>query len=47
MDYVPAAFDFSIFCIILISTLLISILSTIVPTKTIMKLRPSDLLVQE
>jgi len=47
MDYVPAAFDYSIFCIILISTLLISILSTIVPTKTIMKLRPSDLLVQE
>ena len=47
MDYVPAAFDYSIFFIILISTLLISILSTIVPTKTIMKLRPSDLLVQE
>ena len=47
MDYVPAAFDYSIFCIILISTLLISILSTIVPTKTIMKLRPSDMLVQE
>ena len=47
MDYVPAAFDYSIFCIILISTLLISMLSTVVPTKTIMKLRPSDLLVQE
>jgi len=47
MDYVPATFDYSIFCIILISTLLISILSTIVPTETIMKSRPSDLLAQE
>ena len=47
MDYVPAVFDYSIFFLILISTLIISIISTIIPTKSIAKIQPSNLLVQD
>ena len=47
MDYVPAAFDYSIFFLILISTFIISIASSIMPTKSIFKLKPSKLLIQE
>jgi len=47
MDYVPAVFDYSIFFLILISTLIISIISTIIPTKSIVKLQPSNLLAQD
>jgi len=47
MDYVPAVFDYSIFFLILISTLIISIISTIIPTKSIAKIQPSNLLAQD
>ena len=47
MDYVPAVFDYSIFFLILISTLVISIISTIIPTKSILKTQPSNLLAQD
>jgi lipoprotein-releasing system permease protein len=47
MDYVPAVFDYSIFFLILISTLLISIISTIIPTNSIVKIQPSNLLAQD
>ena len=47
MDYVPAVFDYSIFFLILISTLIISIISTIIPIKSIAKLQPSNLLAQD
>ena len=47
MDYVPAVFDYSIFFLILISTLMISIISTIIPTKSIAKIQPSNLLAQD
>ena len=47
MDYVPAIFDYSIFFLILISTLIISIISTIIPTKSILKTQPSNLLAQD
>ena len=47
MDYVPAVFDYSIFFLILISTLIISIISTIIPTKSIVKIQPSNLLAQD
>ena len=47
MDYVPAVFDYSIFFLILISTLIISIISTIIPIKSIVKLQPSNLLAQD
>ncbi len=47
MDYVPAIFDYSIFFLILISTLLISIISTIIPTNSIIKIQPSNLLAQD
>ena len=38
MDYVPAVFDYSIFIFVLISTILISVISTIFPTKNIIKM---------
>ena len=47
MDYVPAVFDYSIFFLILIITLIISIIATLVPTKSILKLQPSNLLMQD
>ena len=47
MDYVPAVFDYSIFFLILISTLIISIISTIIPTNSIVKIQPSNLLAQD
>tara|TARA_B100001245_G_scaffold202648_2_gene163149 strand:+ start:491 stop:1675 length:1185 start_codon:yes stop_codon:yes gene_type:complete len=47
MDYVPAVFDYSIFTFVLISTILISVISTIFPTKNIIKMRPSQALAQE
>ena len=47
MDYVPAVFDYSIFTFVLISTILISVISTIFPTKNIIKMRPSLALAQE
>ena len=47
MDYVPAVFDYSIFFLILISTLIISIISTIIPIKSIEKIQPSNLLGQD
>ena len=47
MDYVPAVFDYSIFFLILIVTLIISIIATLVPTKSILKLQPSNLLMQD
>ena len=47
MDYVPAVFDYSIFSFVLISTILISVISTIFPTKNIIKMRPSQALAQE
>ena len=47
MDYVPAVFDYSIFTFVLISTILISVISTIFPTKNIIKMRPSQVLAQE
>jgi len=47
MDYVPAVFDYSIFYLILILTLIISIIAALVPTKSILKLQPSKLLMQD
>ena len=47
MDYVPAVFDYSIFTFVLISTILISVISTVFPTKNIIKMRPSQALAQE
>ncbi len=47
MDHVPAVFDYSISFLILIATLIISIISAIVPTKSIVKLQPSNLLAQD
>ena len=47
MDYVPAVFDYSIFTFVLISTILISVISTVFPTKNIIKMRPSQALSQE
>ena len=47
MDYVPAVFDYSIFTFVLISTILISVISTVFPTKNIIKVRPSQALAQE
>jgi len=47
MDYLPVVIDYSILFYILISTLIISIISTIIPTKSIVKLHPSNLLAQD
>tara|TARA_B100002052_G_scaffold298861_1_gene333884 strand:+ start:343 stop:1527 length:1185 start_codon:yes stop_codon:yes gene_type:complete len=47
MDYIPADFDLFVFLSISISTLIISILSTIIPSKSLVKQQPCELLVQE
>ena len=47
MDYVPANFDSIVFCTVLILTLMISIISTIIPSKSIIRQRPAELLLQE
>ena len=47
MDYIPANFDLFVFCGVLVLTLLISIISTVIPSRSIIKQRPTELLVQE
>ena len=47
MDYIPANFDLFVFCSILVLTLIISIISTIIPSRSTIKQRPTELLVQE
>ena len=47
MDYIPANFDLFVFCGVLGLTLLISIISTVIPSRSIIKQRPTELLVQE
>ena len=47
MDYIPADFDLFVFCIVLVLTLLISIISTVIPSRSIIKQRPTELLAQE
>jgi lipoprotein-releasing system permease protein len=47
MDYIPANFDLFVFCGVLVLTLLISIISTVIPSRSIIKQRPSELLAQE
>ena len=46
MDYIPANFDLFLFCNILVLTLIISILSTVIPTRSIIKQKPIELLIQ-
>ena len=47
MDYIPVDFDLFVFCGVLVLTLLISIISTVIPSRSIIKQRPTELLVQE
>ena len=47
MDYIPADFDLFVFCSVLVLTLIISILSTVIPSRSIIKQQPRELLVQE
>ena len=47
MDYIPAYFDLFLFCNILVLTLIISILSTVIPSRSIIKQKPIELLIQE
>tara|TARA_B100000424_G_scaffold154009_1_gene117697 strand:- start:858 stop:2042 length:1185 start_codon:yes stop_codon:yes gene_type:complete len=47
MDYVPANFDSMVFCIILVLTLIISVISTIIPSRSIIRQSPAELLLQE
>tara|TARA_Y100001970_G_scaffold289890_1_gene421651 strand:+ start:1085 stop:2257 length:1173 start_codon:yes stop_codon:yes gene_type:complete len=47
MNYIPANFDFFIVCIVIALTLLISIISTVIPSRSIIKQLPTELLVQE
>ena len=47
MDYIPANFDLFVFCCVLVLTLIISILSTIIPSSSIIKQQPRELLLQE
>tara|TARA_Y100000748_G_scaffold275325_1_gene250992 strand:+ start:143 stop:1303 length:1161 start_codon:yes stop_codon:yes gene_type:complete len=47
MDYIPADFDVFVFCSVLALTLIISILSTVIPSRSIIKQLPRELLVQE
>ena len=47
MDYIPADFDLFVFCGVLVLTLLISIISTVIPSRSIIKQRPTELLAQE
>jgi|MDSZ01.2.fsa_nt_gb lipoprotein-releasing system permease protein len=47
MDYIPAKFDLFVFCCVFILTILISIISTVIPSRSIIKQRPTELLVQE
>ena len=47
MDYIPANFDLFVFCGVLVLTLLISIISTVIPSRSIIKQRPTELLAQE
>ena len=47
MDYIPANFDLFVFCGVLVLTLLISIISTVIPSRSIIKQRATELLAQE
>ena len=47
MDYIPVDFDLFVFCGVLVLTLLISIISTVIPSRSIIKQRPTELLAQE
>lgn len=47
MDYIPANFDLFVFCGVFVLTLLISIISTVIPSRSIIKQRPTELLAQE
>ena len=47
MDYIPANFDLFVFCSVLVLTLLISITSTVIPSRSIIKQQPKELLVQD
>ena len=47
MDYIPANFDLFVFCSVLVLTLLISIISTVIPSRSIIKQQPKELLVQD
>jgi len=47
MNYIPANFDLFIVCIVIALTLLISIISTVIPSRSIIKQLPTELLVQE
>ena len=47
MDYIPVNFDLFVFCCVLVLTLLISIISTFIPSRSIIKQQPKELLVQD
>ena len=47
MDYIPVDFDLFVFCGVFVLTLLISIISTVIPSRSIIKQRPTELLAQE
>ena len=47
MDYIPANFDIFVFCIVIVLTLLISVISTIIPSKSVILQQPRELLAQE
>ena len=46
MDHIPANFDLFVFCSVLVLTLFISTISTVIPSRSIIKQRPTELLVQ-
>ncbi len=47
MNYIPANFDLLVFLCIHVLTLFISIISTVIPSKTVIRQSPTELLVQE
>ena len=47
MNYIPANFDLFVFICIYVLTLFISIISTVIPSNTVIRQNPTELLVQE
>ena len=47
MNYIPANFDLFVFLCIYVLTLFISIISTVIPSNTVIRQNPTELLVQE
>ena len=47
MNYIPANFDLFVFFCIYVLTLFISIISTVIPSNTVIRQNPTELLVQE